>query len=141
MKRKKGYIIIATLLLSITSVMALEEFKSPAGTFMKVESQEELMQLAESLNSTENGTKLLQAIYVMIPTPTINSTPENEKRCKGDCTPGGVQAILCCCCNGTANGGRYHTNCGSVQNVCPSIDCGDIPQEGCCPPANSNCHR
>ena len=84
--------------------MALEEFSSPEGTFMKIESQEELMQLAESLNSTENGTKLLHAIYVMIPTPTINSTPENERGCKANCSSGGVQAILCCCCNGTAIG-------------------------------------
>jgi hypothetical protein len=65
MKRKKGYIIIATLLLSITSVMALEEFKSPAGTFMKVESQEELSNLVSGLNPSSTN-----PIYLILPRPS-----------------------------------------------------------------------
>ena len=65
MKKKRGYIIIATLLLSITSVMALEEFSSPEGKVVKIESPEELSNMVSGLNPSSTN-----PIYLILPRPS-----------------------------------------------------------------------
>ena len=139
MKRKlKDKIIMATcvLLLSIVSVMALEEFSSPEGTFMKIESQEELFNVVSGLNLSDNS-----SVYLMIPESSALLSQDNELRKSGghNCElilRGGAKRInkkilrsVCCYCNCTDIGGPYFSDCGGT---CPSLGCGSCTPEGCC---------
>jgi len=123
MKRKKGYIIIATLLLSITSVMALEEFSSPEGKVVRVESQEELFDLVSGLNLSSTN-----PVYLVIPRPA-EPTVGKCVGCRNSTDP----RATCDCCS-HCRGYDSHKE----GSTCPSPDTNCEATKGCCA-NNNNC--
>ena len=78
MNRKLDCIVIAILLLSIAPAIALEEFSSPEGTFMKIESQEELLELANELDLND-----CYPVYLMVTTQL--SSPQDKMSISHKC--------------------------------------------------------
>ncbi len=123
MRRKSEYLstAICVLLLSIASVTALEEFSNPEGTFMKIESQEELFNVVSELNLSSTN-----PVYLVLPRlaePTVG-------KCVG-CRNSIDPRTTCDCC--------FHCITYDGHNegsTCPSPHPGCKATKGCC--ANSN---
>jgi hypothetical protein len=149
MNRKLDYIVIAILLLSIAPAIALEEFSSPEGKVVKIESQEELTRIIEGINLTENA-----MVFLIIPVSSgqsrecagvIEESSNSSKNfdcvnnlltyavcttCKQNNSLKDASGKVCCCCRKKSNDDLSGTYC---DKTCPSWNCGEYDYAtNCC---------
>lgn len=139
MKKNPRYVIasLCLLLLSINFGLAFEEFSCPEGTFLKIESQEELTRIIECINLTENATA-----FLIIPVSSgqsrecagVSDSSKNFERinnqsayvvcttCKQNNSLKDASGKVCCCCRDKDENDLTGTFC---DTTCPAwASCG-----------------